>query len=304
MKPLLMFLRALSGWLLCAGAALAQDIEPRAYSHAPEGVNFAVIGYARTEGGLAFDPALPVKNPNLETNSAVLAYARSLTLWGMSAKLGGVLPYTWLDGSAQLGNDTITRTVEGTGDLRLRLSVNLLGAPPMTLQEFARYRQDLIVGVSLKLSAPTGQYDSSRLVNIGSNRWAVEPELGASKALGPWTLEGAVAMIFYTDNDDFYGGQTRSQDDIITTHGHIIRNFAGGHWLSLDANYFTGGRTTLDGERGNDLQQNWRTGITAAFSLDRLHSIKFNASSGVSARTGNNFDLIGIAWQYRWGGGL
>jgi hypothetical protein len=38
--------------------------------------------------------------------------------------------------------------------------------------------------------------------------------------------------------------------------------------------------------------------------VNARNSAKLYVSSGVSARTGNNFDLVGIAWQYRWGGGL
>ena len=60
----------------------------------------------------------------------------------------------------------------------------------------------------------------------------------------------------------------------------------------------------VDGALNRDLQQNWRVGGTRAFPLDRANSIKLYVSSGVSARTGNNFDLAGVAWQYRWGGGL
>ncbi len=84
----------------------------------------------------------------------------------------------------------------------------------------------------------------------------------------------------------------------------MIYGFRSGIWASLDATYFTGGRTTVNGVLNSDLQQNWRLGGTLAFPVDRLNSIKFYASNGVSARTGNNYDLIGVAWQYRFGGGL
>ena len=149
-----------------------------------------------------------------------------------------------------------------------------------------------------------GQYDESRLVNLGTNRWSFKPELGVSKALGRLTLEGAAAVTLYTDNDDFYQGRSRSQDPLYSLQGHLIYSFRSGVWGSLDGTYFTGGRTTLDGELNNDLQQNWRVGATLAFPVNVRNSIKLYGSSGVSARTGNDFDLLGIAWQYRWGGGL
>ena len=77
-----------------------------------------------------------------------------------------------------------------------------------------------------------------------------------------------------------------------------------GIWASLDATYFVGGRTTVNGVLNSDLQQNWRLGGTLAFPVNPENSIKLYASSGVSARTGDSYDLIGVAWQYRWGGGL
>jgi len=284
--------------------ACAQDIEPRAYSNAPVGVNFLIVGYAYTRGGLAFDPSLPVKNPQIETHSTVLAYSRVLDLWGKSAKFQVIAPYTWLSGSADYNGQTVRRVVDGLSDARFRLSVNLYGAPALPPKEFAGYKQDLIIGAGLSASVPSGQYDSTRLVNIGTNRWSFTPEVGASKALGPWTLEVAAAATFYTDNNDFFGGSTRSQDPLYLMQGHVIYSFPRGIWASIDPTYFMGGRSTIDGIQSNDLQENWRVGGTLALPVNARNSIKLFASSGVSARTGNNYDQIGIAWQYRWGGGL
>jgi hypothetical protein len=287
-----------------ASPAVAQDIEPRAYSNAPVGVNFLVSGYAYTRGGVSFDSALPVSNPELTTSSAVFGYARVLELWGQSAKFDVSAPLTAMSGSAEFSGEPLDRDISGLGDSRFRLSVNFFGAPALSLKEFAGFKQDLIVGASLQVSAPTGQYDDSRLVNLGTNRWSFKPELGVSQALGRWTLEGTAAVTLYTDNDDFYPGKARSQDPLYSLQAHIIYGFRSGVWGSLDGTYFAGGRTTLDGTVNNDLQQNWRVGATLALPVSNRSSIKLYGSNGVSARTGNSFDLLGIAWQYRWGGGL
>ena len=149
------------------------------------------------------------------------------------------------------------------------MSINLYGAPALTLKEFADWEQDLIIGASLQVSAPWGQYDPSRIVNIGTNRWSFKPEIGMSKAVGPWTLEVQAAATFFTDNDDFYGGKTRSQDPLYSCRGTLIYGFRSGIWASVDATYFAGGRTTVNGVLNNDLQQNWRLGATLAFPVDR-----------------------------------
>jgi hypothetical protein len=297
---------ALAACMLAAGVpdALAQDIEPRSFSNAPVGVNFLVGGFAYTRGGLAFDSASQLSNPHLTTSSAVAGYARVLDLWGMSGKFDAIVPYTWLSGTADFRGGEVERVVNGFMDPRFRLSVNFYGAPALKLPEFRHYQQDVIVGASLQVSVPVGQYDETRLVNLGTNRWFFKPELGVSKAIGPWTLEGTVAATVYTDNKDFFNGNTRSQRPIYSSQAHAIYGFDSGVWVSLDATYFTGGRTTLNGVQGDDLQKNWRLGTTLALPVDVRNSIKFFASSGVSARTGNNYDLFGVAWQYRWGGGL
>jgi len=299
-----MLLRAACALIPVIAPAHAQDIEPRAYSNAPVGVNFLIAGYAYTRGGLAFDTSLPLTNPNLRTSSTVVSYATVLDLWGKSAKFDVVAPYTWLSGSAVYKGEPVERIVDGLSNPAFRLSVNLYGAPALTLKEFADWEQDVIVGVSLRVSPPLGQYDESRLVNIGTNRWSFKPEVGVSKAVGPWTLEVAAAAMFFTDNDEFFGGNALTQDPIYSLQGHLIYGFRSGIWVSVDATYFAGGRTTLNGDQNNDLQQNWRVGGTVAVPVDRANSVKFYLSTGLSARTGNEYDLVGVVWQYRWGGGL
>jgi hypothetical protein len=291
-------------WLLAPSAARAQDIEPRQYSNTPVGVNFLVSGYAYTQGGVPSDPALPLTNADLDTNSAVLGFARSLDFWGRSGKVDFIAPYTWLSGSAQLDGEPVSRTVSGFSDPRFRLSVNLYGAPSLTMKDFPSYHQDVIIGAALQVSAPWGQYDSTRLVNIGTNRWFFRPSVGVSKAVGPWILEATAAVTLYTDNTDFFGGNTREQDPLYGLEAHVIRSFSRGVWGSLDATYFTGGSTTIDGVAERDLQRNWRVGATLALPVNKRNSVKLYGSSGVSARTGNDYDLLGVAWQYRWGGGI
>jgi hypothetical protein len=182
--------------------------------------------------------------------------------------------------------------------------VNFYGAPALSLKEFQGYRQDTIVGASLQVFVPSGQYDSSKLVNNGTNRWAAKPEVGVSKAWDRWTVELAAGATFYSDNDDFLGGKKREQDPVYSVQAGVIYNFRSGIWAALNGTYVNGGRTTVDGVQGNDLQQNSRAGLTLAFPVDRHNSIKVVASTGVSTRTGGDYDLYSIAWQYRWGGGL
>lgn len=268
------------------------------------GVNFLVVGYARTWGGVAFESETSITDPRLRVDGPIVAYARTLGLWNKSAKIDVILPTADLSGRAQFRGETVQRQVSGLADPLVRLSVNFIGAPALDAKAFRAYRPDLIVGASVQVSAPLGQYDSDRLVNIGANRWSVKPEIGASKTFGRWTLEGKAAATFYTVNRDFFGGGRRTQDPLYSAQANLIYSFPRGAWGSLDATFFTGGRTTLNGQINRDLQRNSRLGVTLAYPVTRRHSVKLNVSRGVSARTGNEYDLVGIAWQYRWGGGL
>ena len=297
---------ALLALILAASAigARAQEIEPRAYSNTPIGVNFLIVGYGYAEGGLVTDPSLPLQDANLRTHSTVFAYARSLDAWGQSGKFDLIVPHAWLSGTAEFAGQPREREVSGFGDLRLRLSLNLYGAPALSLQEFASYQQDLIIGASVQVSVPIGQYDASKLVNIGTNRWFVKPEIGLSKAWGPWTLELATAATFFGDNDDFLNGKTREQDPTYSVQGGLIYGFRNGVWVALNGTYFTGGRTTVDGVEGDDLQKNSRAELTVALPINRHNSVKLYANTGISTRTGTDFNAAGILWQYRWGGGL
>ena len=290
--------------LFAISAVHAQDLEPRAYANAPVGLNFIITGYSHSKGGVATDPTVPLENAEIEVNSFLLGYARTLNVWNMSGKFSLVVPYASVSGSAEYIGQPRQRDIDGFADPQFGFTVNFFGAPALELQEFKDFQQDLILGVSLQVTPPLGQYDPSKLVNIGTNRWSVEPEIGMSKRIGPLTLEFAAAVSFFTNNNDYLNGQTLEQEPIYATQGHIIYSFKSGIWCALDGTYYTGGLTKIDGKKGDTLQENTRAGATLSIPVNRNHSIKLNASTGVSTRTGSDFDTIGIFWQYRWGGGL
>jgi Putative MetA-pathway of phenol degradation len=293
----------LGAGLVTACAAGAQDLEPRAYSNTPIGLNFLLTGYAYSHGDVTFDSSVPIDNAKLTLNTALLAYARSFDVFGRTGKLDVVLPYAWLSGTAEVQGEQVERNVSGLADPRVRFSLLLYGAPALPLAEYEDYKQDLIVGVSLAVTPPLGQYDSDKLVNIGTNRWSVRPELGISKTLGPFILELAPSVTFYTTNHDFFGGKTLERDPLFAVQGHLTYLTRFGFWASLDATYYTGARTTVDGEQ-SDSQENVRVGLTLAIPVNRYNSIKLYGSGGAMARIGGNFTTGGIVWQVRWGGGL
>ena len=293
---------ALAGGMMVAEAR-GQDAEPRAYNNTPVGLNFLIAGYAFSQGKLAFNPSLAVVDAQFQSHTGAVAYVRSFDLFGQSAKFDVIAPYSTFSARGLVAGSPREREMNGFVDPRFRVSVNLFGAPALSAKEFASYKQDLIIGVSLQVSAPWGQYDDSKLLNLGSNRWSFRPELGISKAWGNWTLEIAPSVTFFTENSDFFNGNRFAQAPLYLVRGSVIRNFESGAWISMDGTYLKGARTTLNGVPGDNEQENLRAGFTVALPINRQNSIKLNASTGIYTRTGSEFSLVGVAWQYRWGEG-
>ena len=213
-----------------------------------------------------------------------------------------IIPFGSVSGSAISAGQLHERDVSGAGDPIFKFTWNFLGAPALTLDEFAKHHTDWILGVSVRVTAPLGQYDNDRLLNLGLNRWSFKPELGLSKAWKRWTFETAGAVTFATDNDEFFGNTEREQAPLVAIQGHVLYTFGKGIWGGFDATYYTGGRTTLNGLDNNDRQSSSRVGLTLSMPLARQQSVKLYTSTGATARAGGDFTIAGILWQYRWGG--
>ena len=286
-----------------AVSAEAQDLEPRTFNNAPVGVNFLLLGYGYTQGDVALDSSSPIKDAELAVHGAGLAYARYLDVFGMAGKFDALLPFASVNGTAKVFGEERERKVAGLGDPRVRFSLLWYGAPALTLEEFADYKPDLIIGSSLAVTLPLGQYDTQNLVNIGTNRWSFKPEIGIAKTFGPLTLELDASATFYTDNDNFFVHRTLTTAPLFAIQAHVVYHTRFGLWAAVDTTYYAGGKTTVDGEEG-ERNENVRVGLTVGIPVDRHNSIKLYGSTGAFARVGGSFDAVGIAWQYRWGGGL
>ena len=280
------------------------EIEPRSYVNTPVGVNFLLAGYSYSEGGLSTVSSSPIKDAELKIDYGILAYARSLDVWGKSGKIDVIMPYAHLSGNAMVADELRKRNVSGLTDPRFRFSVNFYGAPALSLPEFANYQQDLIIGASIQVSAPLGQYDKEKLVNLGNNRWFIKPDVGISKALGDFVVELSTGVFIFSDNEDFFGGKVLEQEPVYTSQIHVTYNLGRGMWAALSGTHDYGGRTTVDGLRNDDVQKNTRVGATVAFPLNQKNSVKVFANSGTHTNIGSDYDMAGIFWQYRWGGGL
>lgn len=278
--------------------AHAQEIEPRAFSPSPVGVTFVVAAYGRSTGGILTDPSLPVDDVEATIDAGAIGAGRTFAFFGHAASVSVVQP--WLSGhfTGTLNGEDAEASRSGNGDLKLRFATNLLGGPALTPAEFAARKPGTTLGFSLTVSAPTGEYYPSKLINVGTNRWAVKPEFGVVKPLGKWYLEAMAGVWLFQDNDDFFGGQRREQDPLASLQAHVSYTFRPKLWLAFNTTWYEGGRSTLDGVLKDDRQSNTRYGLTLSVPLGRTQSLKFHWNDGASTRIGSDFTSWGVAWQY------
>jgi Putative MetA-pathway of phenol degradation len=278
----------------------AQELEPGAYWPIPARLNIVTVVNSFNWGDVAFDPTAPIDEASSTINTTSIAFTRAFSLAGRSANAGVAVPVIAGHIEGRYLGEPAEVDRFGQGDPRFRFAMNLYGAPSMTLKEFASYRQRTIVGVSVTVAPPLGQYDPTKLINLGTNRWSFKPELGWSRAFGQWVVEAMAGVWLFTDNTDFVGGRTRQQDPIIATQAHVTYKFKRSMWLAGDANYYTGGTTTIGGKQNLDLQRNSRIGATFSSALGRHQAIRMSVSRGAFTTIGANFTSMGVGYNYAW----
>ena len=283
----------------------AQTLAPRAYLITPTHANAVTLSYSFYDGGLDLAAAFPTAGVTGKYNVPVLTYYHSFGLFGRSANITAALPYAVgnFQGEAVGKERSVYRS--GMLDSALRFSVNLIGGPAMPPREFAKWRQKTLVGLSLQIVPPTGQYSSRSLINWGANRWAFKPELGYSKRCwGRWVLDAYGGAWFYTDNGSFFSipiPRYQSQEPVGSFEGHWSYSIKNRTWASLDGNFWWGGTTTVNGIRNPATRQtSSRIGGTGAFAISKTQSIKVSYSDGTYIRYGGNYQSVSVAWQYSW----
>jgi len=297
---------ALAAALLCLGAACmaaqAQELQPRAYWPAPTGTKVLSLGYQLSRGDIITDPSLPITGVESRIHFLQATYQQTFGLFGRTTNFQFNLPYTSGHSEGIVDGQFRTRDIHAFTDARIRMSVNLRGAPAMDPEGFKALlaKPETIIGASLMVQAPTGEYDPDRLLNAGTNRWAVKPAVGLIWPMRPgWLFETELGAWIFGKNDQFVGS-TREQDPIFSSEFHLVKLFDAGLWVSLDMNLYAGGRTTVDGVERDDLQRSSRFGATLVFPFKRQHALRCGYSTGVVTETGSDFDMFSLAYFYIW----
>jgi len=298
---------ALAALACAAPSLLAQDLTPRAYVITPVRSNAVTASYVFNDGELLLG-TVPITDATGRLNVPALSLYHSFGFFGRSANVVATLAYGVGTFKGTLVDTQIEAYRSGLLDSVYRFSVNLLGGPAMEMSEIRKWRQKHLLGASLKIVAPTGQYDPTKLINLGGNRWAFKPELGYSGRYGNFILDGYAAVWFFTRNPEYFernqyfpGTRSQTQEPVFALETHLSYDVRPRFWVSLDGNFWRGGRTSLNGvQNPATLQQNSRIGVTASLPLTRRQALKVGYAAGAYVRFGGDYKIASIAWQYSW----
>lgn len=287
---------------LLSGPAFSQELAPRAYWPTPNGSNVFVLAYQRSSGDIVVDPSLPITGVDSDIDYLQLSYQRTFSLRNRTATMQFSLPFSRGETQGFVDGLYLSRKTSGAGDARARFAINLKGAPSMDAAGFRALREkpETIVGASLLIQVPTGEYEPDKLINVGTNRWSVKPAVGAIWPLGAsWLLEFEIGAWFFGHNDEFLG-QTREQDPVLSTEFHLVRRIRPGFWASLDANFYVGGRTNVGESVQANFQRNSRVGATLVFPIKRQQALRASVSTGAVTESGGDYELLNLSYLYLW----
>ncbi len=291
----------------CALSALwAQDLAPRAYIITAVHSNAVTLTYSFYDGDVIFDGTLPVTDSSARVNVPVFSLYHSLRFFGRSANITASLPYGVGNYSGKVIGNEKQLYRSGLLDSTFRFAVNVHGGPAMDAPEMLKWHQKLLVGLSLKVVAPTGQYDPTKLINFGANRWAFKPEVGISRRWGHWVVDTYGGAWLFTTNHDYFSPNQKipniqTEGPIGSFEGHLSYDVRNRLWASLDGNFWVGGSTSLNGvENPKTLQKNSRIGATASIPVNKHQSLKFSFSRGDYTHFGGDYNNVSLAWQFSW----
>lgn len=286
------------GFLMFAQAFLAaQDVQPRVYAPAPTGLNVLTLGYGYSYGAVLFDKTIPIENVQADINSFSVAYSRSTALLGKASRFDVAVPLVSGKWEGQLLEEMQRTSRFGMGDPVLRYALFISGAPALSREEFAGFRPKTIVGLTMRVTLPLGQYDPDKLINLGTNRWVFSPQIGLWHLVGPFTFEAYAGVWFFTDNTAFLGNLVRSQEPLYTFQLHASYEFRWGLWIAVSTRQSLGGVVTVDNGDRLDPESNNRVGLSLSIPVGQRFVIKLIGTTGVTASVGNDYNTLGLAWQ-------
>lgn len=275
-----------AGLLLATQASvLAVGDGPRAYMLTPADSQILTAYGLFLDGNQNLDPGATSRNLDLDVDVGVLQYTHSFSLFDNACGAFLIAPFGSTEGTFNFPRFSLTGKSSGLADIQLGGVFGLYGSPALEVADYLTYDPGFSLGLLAKLTAPTGEYDENKVINLGSNRWGLQVGVPMGYYLGEsflddelTTFELLPSVFFFGDNSDPFRAGESSQDPLFQIEAHITRNLSRMVWVSLDANYQYGGETSTDGISGNDSRESFGLGGTIGVNLSKTLSI--NATYG------------------------
>lgn len=255
-----------------------------------------------------FDPAHTVTpGANFDATMAMACYAHTFALLDRAAMGVIIFPMGRISGDVTVAGQTANQSTRGFGDPMLEFDINVIGPQAQkNIPDVLRYEPGVSVDLLADLALPIGEYDNDQPLNIGQNRWYGRLGLPIVVQLGPWvpgrrtTLEFLPAVWFFGDNDD-YVGKTMETDPLFQLDAHLSRDFAEYFWGAIDATWYSGGKTTIEGVEGDRLN-NLGWGLTLGYTINENLNLTFGYMSTVSDDSPDDLrmDKFMITFVYGW----
>ncbi len=235
---------------------------PRVFWAVPVDTNVITPMYFNIDSNYGFDNSLVVPDAKFNTDIYALMYTRAISVGGNLGSISVIVPGAKVD--ASLGNiPALQGESSGLGDITVMGVFSLMGAPAYAQKDFASYTPETIVDLLVAVTAPTGEYDADKSINIGTNRWSfrVGAPIMHFFSTGPGnttSLEVQPSVTFFTDNDD----ALLEQAPLYRLEAHVTHDFNMMLWGSVDAMYTTGGETTVNGLDKDNSQRSLGLGVS------------------------------------------
>jgi hypothetical protein len=300
----LIFLYLVLSVLRAPDQLCAQFTDPRTYENAPVGVNQLVLAYAYANANASIDTSLIVSGAELTVNRGTVQYTRYFSFFHRTTWAEATFPIAGVGGSVSGTN--LHGSLTGTGDSSYELAMLLWGGPALSVAEFANYIPRTSLGISVTITAPTGQYDANKAFNLGSDRWAFKPEIGFSHPCGRkqnWVVDAYANTSFFTANTHYQGARILRQEALPGIEAHISYAFNPNLWASLDTRYSFRGDTVVNGIDQNSGQQNFVLGSEVNVSLNSRNSLVFLFAKALVHQNGSDFTGFSVKYNYSWGKG-
>ena len=292
--------------LLCiTGKASAQFNDARAYDNTPVGVNQLELTYAYVRSNASLDPSFAITGANVNVNQGIIGYTYYFGVFHRLAWVEAAVPVAGLNGS--ITGKNVSVSISGAGDSSYQVAMLLKGGAALSIEQFQNYKAATTVGLSLTITAPTGLYDSNRILNLGSDRWSFKPEIALSRPFGSdqkWEFDAYGNVSFYTDNTSYQGKEILRQEVLPGLEGHISYSFNSKVWLSFDTRYSFRATTFVDGVSQNNAQENFILGSELNISMSPQNSLTFVFARAIVHQNGPSATGFSVKYDYTWSGSI